>query len=186
MFARSHFRPSIHPVASAIAVGCVRIGVMFAVCTPRHYCYRRGLSSQQGHVRPCVHPVATATTVGFVRIGVMSALGRCYRWPLQGLETLLLLLSLYRMSTPSLRTGFTPRDEQVLTWAMFSRVRRYRLSLSGSHPVLGAVPKDADCLWYGGVTRRILRILLRWVLCVIINNQWPGVLVSYVGLRYRR
>ena len=140
---RGHVRPQsllyyrglcirLAAITSAVAVGCIRTGVMFArvytlslqlsprvmfapgpcspaivvillwvLCTPWHYCYRRGLCSHRRHVHPCVHPITSAIAVGYVRIRVMYARGRCCRLPLQGLETLVLLL-LYLMSMPRL------------------------------------------------------------------------------------
>ena len=175
----------IRPVGinSAIALGCVRTGVMFArvytlslprspwvtfapgscspVRTTCRYCYRRGLFSHRGHVRPW-------SLLSLAISGVGNPVGAA---------------ALPYVRAPSLRTGFTRRDGQVRLWVMFARARCYRL-LSALDPVLGAVPSDAVYLWYQGVTRRILRILLRWVSCATISiiKQWAGVLVPYVGL----
>ena len=85
--------------ASGSCSPAIAVTLSWVMCTPCHYCYCRGLCSHRGHVRPCVHPVTTAIAVGYVRIGVMFACGRCYRLPLQGLETLLLLLP-YLMPAP--------------------------------------------------------------------------------------
>ena len=177
--------PCVHPVAPAIAVGSVRVGVMFVrnrcytivayayalplllvlspwaafvpgscspVCTPCRYSYRRGLCSHRGHVRPqsllyycgyCVHPgtiaiavgyvrtgvmftrvytpITSAIAVGYVRIRVMYARGRCCRLPLQGLETLVLLL-LYLMSMPRLSARALPGQTNRYGRALCSHV----------------------------------------------------------------
>ena len=177
----------VRPVAinSAIAEGCVRTGVMFArvytlsllfspwvmfapgsrspACTNCRYCYRRRLCSHRGQVRS------------------WSLLSLA----IAGVGNPVVAAALPYVSAPSLRTGFPRRDEQVRSWVMYAHALGYRWSLSGLDRVLGAVLSDAVYLWDGGVTRQILRILLRWVLCVIINKG-AGVLVPYVGLRYRR
>ena len=198
----------IPPVAiSAIAVGCVRTGVMFAcvytlslllspwtvfapgscspVCTPCHYCYRRGF------VRTGVMFTSVCNLSLLLSPWVMFAAGSCspvftvIACHCRGRKpcccccsTLCQCLVPPHGLYPSRRTGTVV--DYVRTFPLLSLV------VVGIGPCCGAVPSDALYLWYGGVTRRILRILLQWVLCVVINNQWAGVLIPYVGLRYRR
>ena len=108
-------------INSAFAEGCVRTGVMFARVYTLSLLFSPWVISAPGHVPPGVQSVATIA-VGYVRIGVKFARGRCYRLPLQGLETLLLLL-LYLMSVP-----------RPSAWAFPGETNRYGCGLCAHVP----------------------------------------------------
>ena len=181
----------IRAVATAIAVGCVRTG---PVCTPCRSCCRRGLCSHRvmfAHNR-CYNIVGIVYTLSLLLSPwVMFAPGlcspvivviacHCRGWkPCPCCSSTLCQCPVPPHGLhPARRTGTVVG--YVRTCPLLSLV------VVGIGPCSWrcAVRSSLPLVW--GVTRRILRTLLRWVLCVIINKQWAGVLVRYVGLRYRR